>query len=589
MPNPKLETYKNKATNTVYDLTDANAQASLTAILDGTDIDSFGDVESALADKMQNYYLEDNIDAITDLETGHTSLHTNTTDTISAGSVVIPTSRAVDSAFSNIVISEFTALDNYAVGDYVKREAKVYKCTTAHSAGAWVASDFTQVKVLNEVKSKDANISANTQLIKDTVGWTNKNEFNPVLNGTYTHGVTPTLTNDKRVSLSGTSDSAHVLTTGSFTCLANVKYVLSGCPSGGGKESSNYWLGAYVSNAITDDHKDIGSGCTLLFNADTNISVRIRVPNALNTTGMVFSPMIRKAEILDSSFEPNRGTTAFPRDEQRVLGAKNLLKNTATSSGIFTVNADGTVTATGSSGASDAAEIRVAENITFPFDVILSGSPSGGSTTTYRIRANASGGTLYSDVGEGILIPANTEIASVRCRVEKNQTVSNLVFKPMIRIATDPDSTYVPYAMTNKELTDNKQDVLTAGTNIAISSANVISTTSTYTMRYSTSEQVVGTWIDNKPIYQKTIDFGACPNATTKEVSLNIANIEKIIYYNGFMLSSDNATTIPLPNVADSTYQVILVLNRSYIRITTAVDRSSFNGYITIRYTKTTD
>lgn len=52
MPNPKLETYKNKATNTVYDLTDADAQSKLTAILDGTDIDSFGDVESALADKV---------------------------------------------------------------------------------------------------------------------------------------------------------------------------------------------------------------------------------------------------------------------------------------------------------------------------------------------------------------------------------------------------------------------------------------------------------------------------------------------------------------------------------------------------------
>lgn len=51
MPNPKLETYKNKATNTVYDLTDTDAQGKLTAILDGTTIDSFADVESALAGK----------------------------------------------------------------------------------------------------------------------------------------------------------------------------------------------------------------------------------------------------------------------------------------------------------------------------------------------------------------------------------------------------------------------------------------------------------------------------------------------------------------------------------------------------------
>ena len=52
MPNPKLETYKNKATGDVYDYTDADAQGKLSAILDGTDIDSFSDVESALADKV---------------------------------------------------------------------------------------------------------------------------------------------------------------------------------------------------------------------------------------------------------------------------------------------------------------------------------------------------------------------------------------------------------------------------------------------------------------------------------------------------------------------------------------------------------
>ena len=52
MPNPKLETYKNKATGTVYDYTDAAAQAALADILDGTDIESFSDVETALATKV---------------------------------------------------------------------------------------------------------------------------------------------------------------------------------------------------------------------------------------------------------------------------------------------------------------------------------------------------------------------------------------------------------------------------------------------------------------------------------------------------------------------------------------------------------
>ena len=51
MPNPKLETYKSKKTGTVYDYTDANAQSAITGMKDGTNIDSFGDVETALGNK----------------------------------------------------------------------------------------------------------------------------------------------------------------------------------------------------------------------------------------------------------------------------------------------------------------------------------------------------------------------------------------------------------------------------------------------------------------------------------------------------------------------------------------------------------
>ena len=52
MPNPKWEVYENKATGIEYDITDADAQGKLTAILDGTNIDSFGDVETALDGKV---------------------------------------------------------------------------------------------------------------------------------------------------------------------------------------------------------------------------------------------------------------------------------------------------------------------------------------------------------------------------------------------------------------------------------------------------------------------------------------------------------------------------------------------------------
>lgn len=41
----------------------------------------------------------------------------------------------------------FSEVTSYAVGSYVTYSGKLYKCTTAHTAGAWVAGHFTQVTV----------------------------------------------------------------------------------------------------------------------------------------------------------------------------------------------------------------------------------------------------------------------------------------------------------------------------------------------------------------------------------------------------------------------------------------------------------
>ena len=59
------------------------------------------------------------------------------------------------------IAPEFSTSTNYAVGDYVNYEGSIYKCTTAHSAGAWVAGDFTAVVIGNEVKNKMATDGSN--------------------------------------------------------------------------------------------------------------------------------------------------------------------------------------------------------------------------------------------------------------------------------------------------------------------------------------------------------------------------------------------------------------------------------------------
>ena len=102
---------------------------------------------------------------------------------------------------------------------------------------------------------------------------------------------------------------------------------------------------------------------------------------------------------------------------------------------------------------------------------------------------------------------------------------------------------------------------------------------------YSTTEQVIGTWIDGKPLYRKTINIGALPDTTTKEISHNIANISTITKVYGF--ATTGQTFYPLPFVYDVTTKTIgLYANVTKIFVWTGNDRSSFTGYVTLEYTK---
>ncbi len=139
---------------------------------------------------------------------------------------------------------------------------------------------------------------------------------------------------------------------------------------------------------------------------------------------------------------------------------KNLLACTATTSTIsgvtFTVNADGTVIANGTATAdvtfNTSSTAGVKENL-LPYlgkSVICNGCPSGGSTDTYFMRfARVDGSTpQIFDTGTGVTTTVG-DLTDVNCyvRIDINSgvTVSNLTFKPMIRLATETDDTFVPY------------------------------------------------------------------------------------------------------------------------------------------------
>lgn len=103
---------------------------------------------------------------------------------------------------------------------------------------------------------------------------------------------------------------------------------------------------------------------------------------------------------------------------------------------------------------------------------------------------------------------------------------------------------------------------------------------------YSTDEQVVGTWIDGSTLYEKTIDFGALPNNTTKSVNHDISNLDKVAFLNGIAYKSGDIIPIPFSHSSSVSNQPQLSIGSSTVNIKTANDQSDRTGYITVRYTK---
>lgn len=103
---------------------------------------------------------------------------------------------------------------------------------------------------------------------------------------------------------------------------------------------------------------------------------------------------------------------------------------------------------------------------------------------------------------------------------------------------------------------------------------------------YSTSEVNTGfTWIDGKTIYKKTIDCGSLPNNTFKVTNTGIVGMTRLIKFEAIAVSGTSIHPIPLTtNTAAGQTQI--TFDMTSIIIGTASDRTSFNGIVTLYYTK---
>lgn len=106
---------------------------------------------------------------------------------------------------------------------------------------------------------------------------------------------------------------------------------------------------------------------------------------------------------------------------------------------------------------------------------------------------------------------------------------------------------------------------------------------------YSTTEQVVGTWIGNKPIYRKVIECGALPNNSNKDVAHNIQNLGITTDCRGMAIRTSDSRALTIPDSTPGA-EIGCGVTNTNVYITTHNDRSSFNySFLILEYTKTTD
>ncbi len=106
---------------------------------------------------------------------------------------------------------------------------------------------------------------------------------------------------------------------------------------------------------------------------------------------------------------------------------------------------------------------------------------------------------------------------------------------------------------------------------------------------YSTEEQVIGTWINGKPLYRKVIEGISINDNTATIIPTNIANA-KIVSINGVIKANTDSDFYAVPYIVEEKYLYVNTCdNGTNLRIRTNDEWEGFSLTVILEYTKTTD
>ena len=128
--------------------------------------------------------------------------------------------------------------------------------------------------------------------------------------------------------------------------------------------------------------------------------------------------------------------------------------------------------------------------------------------------------------------------------------------------------------------------------NDAVTSSKIDWSTVSY-YNYSTSEQIIGTWIDGKPLYRRVYDATSPSSIDTTTTVLTLDNsVGTMIKLYGMLYNTSVPLSVPLPSVLSNDNYFRLTFNPTTKEVQMGLHNSSYtscNCKIIAEYTKNTD
>lgn len=581
---PVVEANDVKVTNTQRLDTALNAKASLTEVqaLEATVADKANRTElNALASAISGKANSSDLNSLA----ATVELKANTSDVAAAltsKANVSDVNTALSTKASTIYVDNglFTKANTTTTDSLQSQIDEIISPVTedAEVQNARVGIDGTQYLTLRaRLDAEIGSISEGLSNIDDSVAiilaGAGKNKCpNNIENQTTSKGVTATVYGNKTVLLTGTAyeneDAAFILFPD--TIFPPGKYHISGCPAGGSVDT--YRIDVVVGSNV---YRDTGSGNQFTISEDTAIRANIVVYRNTTAPSDIFEPMIctlsdwqesdtyeeyGKAvpmiEVIDSKLESKQNTLNYAQlsavnsgitselvttynntselfNQIYSYSSKNLLPNAIINNSVSSnvtaiVNADKTVSLSGTANVTAPAVFIVASALKLPEgNYVFSGCPAGGNTNTYRVDIVTSS-SVYRDTGNGVTITVNEDDEIlVQLVVYQGTTAPAESFKPMICTLSDwqESSFYEPYSKRS-----NKTIVINVGANMEFTSLRSA-------LEYATEHYEANTLYEVRMHYS---DYDVADDFTEAELTTSSNYVGLMVTKNVRLVGADN-------------------------------------------------